>query len=45
MPQLPPAATDSGEEEIEVKDELTDAPLPTTRKKKSKSKAAAQPTY
>jgi hypothetical protein len=43
MPQLPPAATDSGEEEIEVEDELTDAPPPTTRKKKSKSKAAAQP--
>jgi hypothetical protein len=43
-PQLPPAATDSGEEEIKVKDELTDAPLPTAWKKKSKSKAAAQPT-
>jgi hypothetical protein len=43
-PQQPPAATDSGEEEIEVEDELTDAPPPTTRKKKSKSKAAAQPT-
>ena len=43
-PQLPPATTDSGEEEIEVEDELTDAPPSTTRKKKSKTKAAAQPT-
>jgi hypothetical protein len=40
MPQLPPAATDSGEEEIEVKEKLTDALLPTAQKKKSKSKAA-----
>jgi hypothetical protein len=44
MLQPPPAATDSGEEEIEVEDELTDAPLPTAWKKKSKFKAATQPT-
>ena len=43
--QLPPATTDSGEEEIEVEDKLTDILLPTTRKKKSKPKAAAQPTH
>jgi hypothetical protein len=44
MPQPPPATTDSGEEEIEVGDKLTDAPPPTAQKKKSKSKAATQPT-
>jgi len=44
-PQQPPATTDSGEEEIEVEDELTDTPpLPVPRSKKSKPSQAAQPT-
>jgi len=54
-PPQPPAATDSGEEEVKVKDKLTDtSPLPAARSrsaqqqpgmpKKSKSSQAMQPT-
>ena len=44
-PQQPPAATDSGEEEIEVEDELMDTLSPqASQSKKSKPSQAAQPT-
>jgi len=45
--QQPPAATDSGEEEVEVEDELVDAtppPEPAQQPRKSKSGQATQPT-
>ena len=44
-PQQPPAATNSREEEIEVKDKLIDTPpLPAPRSKRSKPSQATQPT-
>ena len=47
-PQQPPATTDSGEEEIEVEDELVDTtppPEPAQQPRKSKSSQATQPTH